>query len=59
MLGIAVTYTALGVVAALTGGLFGAALQNAWVNVGIGVLIIGARRSRMFGLYEMQPPTGS
>jgi len=55
VLGIAVMYTSLGVVAALTGGLFGAALQNTWVNVGIGVLIIVLALS-MFGLYELQPP---
>ncbi|MEO5617432.1 MAG: cytochrome c biogenesis protein CcdA [Candidatus Eisenbacteria bacterium] len=55
VLGIAVMYSSLGVVAALTGGLFGAALQNVWVNVGLGVLMIVLSLS-MFGLYEMQPP---
>jgi thiol:disulfide interchange protein DsbD len=55
VLGIAVTYSVLGVIAALTGGLFGAALQNPWVNVGIGVLFLVLSLS-MFGLYEMQPP---
>lgn len=56
VLGIAVTYSVLGVVAALTGGLFGSALQNPWVNVGLGLLFIVLSLS-MFGLYEMQPPT--
>jgi thiol:disulfide interchange protein DsbD len=56
VLGISVTYSVLGVVAALTGGLFGSALQNPWVNVGLGLLFIGLSLS-MFGLYEMQPPT--
>jgi thioredoxin:protein disulfide reductase len=56
VLGIAVTYSALGVVAALTGGLFGAALQSVWVSVGLGVLFVALSLS-MFGLYEMQPPT--
>ena len=55
VLGIAVMYSSLGVVAALTGGLFGAALQNVWVNVGLGGLMIVLSLS-MFGLYEMQPP---
>ena len=55
VLGIAVTYSVLGVVAALTGGLFGSALQNPWVNVGLGLLFVVLSLS-MFGLYEMQPP---
>lgn len=55
VLGIAVMYSALGVIAALTGGLFGAALQNVWVNVGLGALMVVLSLS-MFGLYEMQPP---
>jgi thiol:disulfide interchange protein DsbD len=55
VLGIAVTYSVLGVVAALTGGLFGAALQSVWVSVGLGVLFVVLSLS-MFGLYEMQPP---
>lgn len=56
VLGIAAMYTALGVVAALTGGLFGAALQSVWVNVGLGVLLM-ALSLGMFGLFEMQAPT--
>jgi thiol:disulfide interchange protein DsbD len=56
VLGICVTYSALGVVAALTGGLFGAALQNPWVNVALGALLIVLSLS-MFGVYEMQAPT--
>jgi thiol:disulfide interchange protein DsbD len=56
VLGIIVTYTALGVAAALTGGLFGAALQNPLVNVGLGLLLVALSLS-MFGLYEMQAPT--
>lgn len=55
VLGIAVTYSVLGVVAALTGGLFGAALQSVWVSVGLGVLFVVLSLS-MFGFYEMQPP---
>ncbi|NOT34288.1 MAG: thioredoxin fold domain-containing protein [Candidatus Eisenbacteria bacterium] len=55
VLGIAVMYSVLGVVAALTGGLFGAALQNPMVNVGLGLLFMVLALS-MFGLYEMTPP---
>jgi thiol:disulfide interchange protein DsbD len=55
VLGMASMYTALGVIAALTGGLFGSALQNPLVSVGIGVLMIGLALS-MFGLYQLQPP---
>lgn len=56
VLGIAAMYTGLGVVAALTGGLFGAALQSPWVNVGLGVLLMGLSLG-MFGMFEMQAPT--
>ena len=55
VLGICVTYSALGVAAALTGGLFGAALQNMWVSVALGALLVGLSLS-MFGAYEMQAP---
>jgi thiol:disulfide interchange protein DsbD len=55
VLGICVTYTALGVVAALTGGLFGSALQSIWVNLVLGGLMLVLSLS-MFGVYEMQPP---
>jgi thiol:disulfide interchange protein DsbD len=54
-LGIVITYSALGLVAALTGGLFGALLQSAWVLIGIAVLLV-ALALAMFGLYEIQPP---
>ncbi len=55
VLGIAVMYSALGVVAALSGGLFGAALTNPWVMAGLGLLTIVLALS-MFGLYELQAP---
>jgi thiol:disulfide interchange protein DsbD len=55
VLGIAVMYSALGVAAALTGGLFGSALQNPWVSVALGGLFLVLALS-MFGLYEMNPP---
>jgi thiol:disulfide interchange protein DsbD len=55
VLGICLTYTVLGVIAALTGGLFGAALQNVWVMVALGGAMILLSLG-MFGVYEMQPP---
>ena len=54
-LGVTLTYSALGLVAALTGGLFGALLQNVWVLAGIAALLVALALS-MFGLYEIQPP---
>lgn len=55
VLGICTMYSVLGVTAALTGGLFGAALQSSWVLVGIAVLFVLLALS-MFGLYEIQMP---
>jgi thiol:disulfide interchange protein DsbD len=48
-------YSALGVMAALTGSLFGGFMQNPFVLGGIGVLFIALSLS-MFGLYEFQMP---
>jgi thiol:disulfide interchange protein DsbD len=56
-LGIAVTYSILGVVAALGGGLFGSLLTNPFVLIGIAVLLTGLSLS-MFGVYEFRLPTG-
>ena len=56
VLGIATMYSILGTVAALTGGLFGAALQSPWVLGGIGLLLLAMSFS-MFGAYELRPPT--
>jgi thiol:disulfide interchange protein DsbD len=55
VLGIAAMYSALGLLAAFTGGLFGGFLQSPWVLAGIGVLLVGMALS-MFGLYELQVP---
>jgi thiol:disulfide interchange protein DsbD len=55
VLGICVTYTALGVVAGLTGSLFGSALQNVWVDLALGAIMLVLSLG-MFGVYEMQPP---
>jgi thiol:disulfide interchange protein DsbD len=55
VLGIATTYSALGVLAASTGGLFGAALSNVWIVSGIALLFVAMGLS-MFGLFEVQAP---
>lgn len=55
VLGMAVTYSTLGVVAALTGKLFGAALQSPWVTGGI-VVVVLALAASMFGLWEIRIP---
>jgi thiol:disulfide interchange protein DsbD len=51
----AVTYSVLGVVAALTGGLLGSALQNPLVLVFIALVLVGLALS-MFGVYEIRVP---
>ncbi len=55
VLGIALSFSALGVSAALSGGIFGAALQNPLVIVAIAALMIALALSS-FGLYQLQPP---
>ncbi len=57
VMGIAVLFTALLVGAALTGSLFGAALQKWWVNVLIAV-VMGAMAASMFGAFELTLPDG-
>ncbi len=53
--GMAITYSMLGVIAALTGSLFGAALQNPWVLIGIAIILVGLSLS-MFDMYEIRIP---
>lgn len=55
VMGIAVTYSVLGVMAALTGQLFGSALQSPWV-VGVIVLVLLGLAASMFGLWEFKTP---
>ncbi|MBI5464637.1 MAG: hypothetical protein HY966_06785, partial [Ignavibacteriales bacterium] len=55
VLGIASMYSALGVTAALGGGLFGGWLQNPWVLGSIAALLFGLALSS-FGLYQIQMP---
>lgn len=56
LLGIAVTYSGLGVAAALTGQMFGALLQNPWMLIVIaGVMVMLALS--LFGVYQIRPPS--
>ena len=55
VLGIATTYSVLGVIAALGGGLFGSWLQSPWVLGCIAVLLFALALSS-FGLYQIQMP---
>ena len=55
-LGMALVYTALGVAAGLAGQGLAAALQNAWVLIPFGLLVVGMSLS-MFGFYELQLPS--
>lgn len=57
VLGIAVTYSTLGVVTAFTGGFFGALLQSKWVLFGI-ALILGGLALSMFNVYTLALPSG-
>jgi thiol:disulfide interchange protein DsbD len=55
VLGMAVTYAAVGVAAGLSGTLLSAALQNAWVLGGFALVFVVLSLS-MFGFYELQMP---
>src|SRR5215467_13128844 len=55
VLGMAVTYSVLGVIASLSGGLFGAALQKPAVLIGLAILMVALSLS-MFGVYEFRLP---
>jgi thiol:disulfide interchange protein DsbD len=56
VLGMAVTYTAIGIGAALSGNLLSAALQNGWVLGSFGAIFVLLALS-MFGFYELQLPS--
>jgi thiol:disulfide interchange protein DsbD len=56
VLGMAVTYTAIGIAAAFSGNLFSAALQNAWVLGAFAAVFVVLALS-MFGLYELRLPS--
>ncbi len=54
-IGIVLTYSVLGVLAALGGAIFGGALQNP-VVVGVVVVVLLALAASMFGAWEIRPP---
>ncbi|MCJ7682279.1 MAG: thioredoxin family protein, partial [Candidatus Aminicenantes bacterium] len=56
VLGMAVTYSTLGVIASLTGSLFGSAMQSPFVLIAIALVMIGLALS-MFDLYEFRLPS--
>ncbi|MHB8249636.1 MAG: protein-disulfide reductase DsbD [Acidithiobacillus sp.] len=56
ILGMSLTYTIAGVLAALTGSYLQAAFQNPWVLAGFSALFVLLALS-MFGFYELQMPT--
>jgi thiol:disulfide interchange protein DsbD len=55
--GLSITNSVLGVVAALTGGLMGAMLQNPFVLAAVAVILIFFATS-LFGFWELQLPSG-
>jgi thioredoxin:protein disulfide reductase len=55
VVGISITYSSLGVTAALTGKILGSTLQSPFVLVGISLVLMVLSFS-MFGLYEIQAP---
>ncbi len=56
VIGMAITYSVIGVVTALSGSLFGSLLQNPFVLIGIALVLVALSLS-MFGLYEFQLPS--
>ncbi|MFH1944849.1 MAG: cytochrome c biogenesis protein CcdA [Acidobacteriota bacterium] len=56
VLGMAVTYSTLGVIASLTGSLFGSAMQSPFVLIAIALVMVGLALS-MFDLYEFRLPS--
>jgi thiol:disulfide interchange protein DsbD len=57
VLGIAAMFTPLGLIAGLTGSLFGSALSNPWVTSVIALVFLGLAAS-MFGVFEFMLPSG-
>ncbi|MDH5671930.1 MAG: thioredoxin family protein [Myxococcales bacterium] len=57
VLGIAALFTPLGLTAAMTGGVFGAALASPYVLVGLSVLFLALAAS-MFGAFDLDLPSG-
>ncbi|HZS45061.1 MAG TPA: cytochrome c biogenesis protein CcdA [Blastocatellia bacterium] len=57
VIGIAITFSTLGVIAATTGGIFGAALQHPITLIVIAGVMVALSLS-MFGVYEFNLPSG-
>jgi thiol:disulfide interchange protein DsbD len=55
VLGIAITFSSVGVAAALSGGLFGAAMQNPFVLIALAAMLLALAASS-FGLFVLTPP---
>lgn len=55
VLGIALMFSGVGVAVALSGGLFGSALQNPYVLAAIAAMLLALAASS-FGLFTLQPP---
>jgi thiol:disulfide interchange protein DsbD len=55
--GIAISYATVGTIAALSGSLVGAALQNVWLLIGLAILCT-AMGLNAFGVYEIRLPSG-
>ena len=56
VLGMVTMYSVLGLMAAITGSFFGEWLQNFWVQLATGILVISLAFS-MFGLYQFRLPS--
>jgi len=56
VLGIATMYSALGIVSAMTGDIFGAIMQNKWALLGVALLLVLLALS-LFEVYAFQMPT--
>lgn len=56
VLGMATMYSALGVAAALSGRLFGSALQSPWVIGAVAAVLVALALS-MFGMYDLRMPS--
>ena len=56
VVGLAITYSVIGVVTALSGAVFGSLLQNPIVIISIAIILLVLSLS-MFGFYEFQLPT--
>src|SRR5216684_975298 len=55
VLGIAITFSSVGVAAALSGGLFGAAMQNRYVLIALAAMLFALAASS-FGLFSLTAP---